>query len=118
MSEHRLNQLERQYSVTDSRLDNVENMLASQGQKIDQIVSAVTQVSAKPVFNPAAILSFVRDAAVLIGLAASSIIYIATNISDKPVALLSQRIDSVEQRMSLMPSIGLGWKPTQEERKP
>lgn len=81
----RLTVLERHAISTEKRLDGVD-------AKLDQIVAAVTWAESKPQFNPAAIMSFVKDAGLLIGMAAAAIIYIATNISNTPLTLLDHKV--------------------------
>lgn len=91
--------LETHATSTEARLSMVERTLDQHGQKLDRIVSAVTASSARREFDPAAVVSFVKDAAILLGLCCTAIIYVATGISDRPVALLEQRQSQFEKRI-------------------
>lgn len=97
--EARLQGLEGHAATTEARLNNVERTLDNHGQKLDRIVSAVTTANAKS-FEPAAILSFVKDAAILIGLIVGGIIYVATNISATSIALLDARLERIESTVN------------------
>jgi hypothetical protein len=101
----RLTILERHAISTVKRLDAVDG-------KLDQIVAAVTRAESKPQFNPAAIMSFVKDAGILIGMAAAAIIYIATNISNTPLTLLDHKVGELSRQIAAE-----GWKARVEGRR-
>jgi len=92
----RMAELESHATGTEARLRNVENTLIDHGRKLDAIAQAVTASASRPVFDPGRIVSFVKDTTMVIAAVAASIIYIATNIADKPVALLDQRVTQLE----------------------
>ena len=98
----RLLLLESHATATEARLTTVERTLDTHGQKLDRIVQAVTASGARREFDPAAVISFIKDTAILLALSASGIIYIATSIADKPVALLQQQHVSFERRMNVI----------------
>lgn len=98
----RLAKLESHATATEARLTTVERTLDVHGGKLDRIVQAVTASGARREFDPAAVVSFVKDSAILIGMMATAIIYIATNIADKPVSLLQQHQTSIEKRMDMI----------------
>jgi hypothetical protein len=106
----RLAKLESHATATEARLTTVERTLDIHGGKLDRIVQAVTATNARREFDPAAVVSFIKDSTILIGMMATAIIYIATNIADKPVSLLQQhqatiekRIDAIEGRTLVVP---------------
>lgn len=101
----RLSRLEGHAVATEKRLDNVDSALG-------RIEAALNKAQGKPTFEPTKILSFVRDAGVLLGMAAAVIIYISTNLSSTPIAVmktemaqLSQRLGDAEERLRWRPEI-------------
>lgn len=104
----------------ENRVSHVETQLAAltghverQGAKLEEIFKAVTKQEARPAFNIPSVLSVVKDLGIVIGLAAGATIYMATNISDKPVSLLTQRIDRLESQQDKLVD-RVVWKPTFE----
>lgn len=93
----RLRALETHATGTETRLTNVEKTLALHGSKLDRIMAAVTEHTAKPQFNPREMVSFIRDVVVLAAAAGSVIIYIASNIAAGPTSLLDLRLTHIEQ---------------------
>jgi hypothetical protein len=95
----RLQTLEHHAQRTEVRLNSVEKTLNTHSGKLDRIVDAVTQHTAKPQFNPREMVSFIRDVVVLGAAAGSVIIYIATNIAAGPAAILDLRVTQIERRL-------------------
>lgn len=95
----RLRTLEAHATNTETRLTSVEKTLALHGSKLDRIMSAVTEHTAKPQFNPREMVSFIRDVVVLAAAAGSVIIYIASNIAAGPASLLDLRLTHIENAM-------------------
>jgi hypothetical protein len=99
----RLTVLERHAISTEKRLDGVDT-------KLDQIMAAVTVAGAKPAFNPAAVVGFIKDAGILIGMAAAAIIYISANLNSAPLAVMQVKMDNISQRLGDTED-RLRWKP-------
>jgi hypothetical protein len=95
----RLRALEAHATSTETRLTSVEKTLAMHGSKLDRIVSAVTEHTAKPQFNPREMVSFIRDVVVLAAAAGSVIVYVATNIMAGPASLLDLRLTHIEESL-------------------
>lgn len=77
----RLSRLEDHALSTERRLDE-------HSSKLDKIYTAVSVQEAVPKFSFGVALGYVKDAGILIGLAGAAIIYISSNISNAPLALL------------------------------
>jgi hypothetical protein len=91
----RLALLERHAQSTEKRLDNVDSALG-------RIEAALTKAEAKPAFDPARILAFVKDAGILVGMGAAAIIYIAANISSTPLAVMASDVAALSKRVETM----------------
>ena len=99
----RLTVLERHAISTEKRLDGVDT-------KLDQIMAAVTVAGAKPSFEPAKIIGFVKDMGILIGMAAAAIIYISANLNSAPLAVMQVRMDNLGKRLEDAEAVAR-WKP-------
>jgi hypothetical protein len=102
----RLTVLERHAISTEKRLDGVD-------AKLDQIVTAVTRAESKPQFNPAAIISFVKDAAILVGLASAAIVYVTSAHVGTDLVLLNFKVG----QLSRQADANSGWKAGVEPRE-
>jgi hypothetical protein len=60
--------------------------------------AAVTRAESKPQFNPAAIISFVKDAAILVGIAATASVYVASAHVGTDLALLNYKISQLSRQ--------------------
>jgi hypothetical protein len=63
----------------------------------------------KPAFEPMKILSFIKDAGILIGMGAAAIIFIASNLSSAPLAVLESQLSSITKRLEVAET-ALRWK--------
>jgi hypothetical protein len=86
---NRLGQLEEDSTEARTRLTHVEATLATHSSKLDRIIDAL---SARRDFNPLMTLQFIKDAAILLGLVAGFIIYMAGNIGSREDAVLQYRV--------------------------
>jgi len=104
----RLVVLERHAASTEKRLDGVDS-------KLDAIMAALNKAEAKPQFNPAAIVGFVKDAAILVGLGAAAIIYVASAHVGSDLALLNYKMSQLTRQMEPAPQT-LSWRADVERR--
>lgn len=97
----RLSELEKDVSSLDARLTSMEHVLNTHSAKLDRIVEAITATKARPQYDPQAIITFTKDVAILMALLGSLIVYIATGILDKPIAVMQSRVGNIEKRLLL-----------------
>ncbi|WP_088346519.1 MULTISPECIES: hypothetical protein [Rhodomicrobium] len=98
----RLALLERHAQSTEKRLDNVDSALG-------RIEAALSKAEGRPAFEPMKILSFVKDAGILIGMGAAAIIFISTSINSSPMAVMESQLSSVMKRLEAVET-ALRWK--------
>lgn len=67
--------------------------------KLNQIMALRHGCRGEPAFNPAAVVGFVKDAGILIGMAAAAIIYISANLNSAPLAVMQVRMETISQRL-------------------
>lgn len=103
----RLGHLEAQNKILDNRLGSLEVSMASINTKIDRLGD---RLGTHKTFDPAAILSFIRDSAVLIGMACTAIIYFASQPGASDLAG-RERMAVMEYKMSVIEK-HIGWKAT------
>lgn len=83
-----------QLTALSTRITDVEDKIDSIGGKIDHLVEAISQ---RPAIDFSAMLSHIRDGAVILGLAVSAIIYVASGYSSAELAVMKER----EKRLEL-----------------
>jgi hypothetical protein len=77
-----------QLTALSTRITDVEDKIDSIGGKIDHLVEAMSQ---RPAIDFSAMLSHVRDGAVILGLAVSAIIYVASGYSSAEIAVMKEK---------------------------
>lgn len=83
-----------QLTALSTRITDVEDKIDSIGGKIDHLVEAISQ---RPAIDFSAMLSHIRDGAVILGLAVSAIIYVASGYSSAELAVMKEK----EKRLEL-----------------
>jgi hypothetical protein len=104
----RLVVLERHAASTEKRLDGVDS-------KLDAIMAALNKAEAAPRYNPAAIVGFIKDASILVGLAAAAIVYVASAHIGTDMALLNYKVAQITRQMEPAPQT-LSWRADVERR--
>ena len=94
----RIGRLETGQAATVTRLDTVEQTLVAMGNKIDAILSTITESAKAPVFNPYQIVDFIRSIVVIFGVIAGGILWMANQVGYGASEPLRVRVDAMKER--------------------
>lgn len=98
MATERNSQIER-LSAVEARMSGFENAMRELASEVHALGKAIVK---KHDFDPAAVISTIKDIATLAVVVTGGIIWIATSISDKPVAVLDSHISQLEKRIDFL----------------
>lgn len=79
--------LTRQMATVDTKIDGL-------GSKLDRVANAL---AARPSFDVRDLFSYVRDGAVILGLAVSAIVYVASGHYSADIVLMKDKITRIER---------------------
>ncbi len=95
---------------TRTRLGVVEEQLGSLSVKVDRVIDLISVNSQRRDFNPSAVLTFIKDAGILMGMVCAAIIYFASQPGEvditarEEMAVMKYKMSVVEKQ--------IGWKAT------
>lgn len=103
----RLGNLEGHSKILETRIGSVEIAVNRVGDKLDKIAE---KMSITKGFDPSAVLTFIKDAAILIGMACAGIIYFASLPGEGDI-VNREKMAVLEYKMSVMEK-QIGWRAT------
>ena len=112
----RLEKLETHAVQTSSRLDHIERTQVHHGNKLDQIVTAVTRAEGKPVFEIAKTVSMVRDLFAIGAILASLSIWLVLTLTAANDRVTELQIKYQADRLSWIES-RFNWRAAIEATK-
>ncbi len=83
-----------QITLLTERMTSVDTKIDGLGSKLDRVANAL---AARPSFDVRDLLSYVRDGAIIIGLAVSAIIYVASGYYSADIALMKEKQTRIER---------------------
>lgn len=95
---------------TRTRLGVVESQLGQLSGKVDRVIDLISVNSQRKDFNPSAVLTFVKDAAILIAMSCAAIIYFATQPGEMDITA-REEMAVMKYKMSVVEK-QIGWKAT------
>jgi hypothetical protein len=94
MSDVALNEYGARLSRLEDHAMSTERRLDEHNSKLDLIHSAVTKQELTPKFSFGVALSYIKDVGLLTAMAGAAIIYISSNISSAPIAIVKAEHES------------------------
>ncbi len=83
-----------QITLLTERMTSVDSKIDGLGSKLDRVANAL---AARPSFDVRDLFSYVRDGAVILGLAVSAIVYVASGHYSADIVLMKDKITRIER---------------------
>ena len=98
--------LENQNIGMTTRMGHFEETLKNMGSKVDRVLELLSRTTSRREFDPSAVLGFIKDGAILVGLVGAGILYMTNNTvgektaeSREELAVMAYRIKQLEARI-------------------